>query len=228
MSFQSVDIVMVRHAQSRWNAERRYQGHECLGLSELGLSQAEALAESLAAAFPDLHAVVCSDLKRVRQTAAPFLAATGREARFDRRWREIDVGAWAGMLRAEAAERFPDEMAAWQLGEDVRRGGGETFAEMRARIWDALTDLAVRSVAEQEGCVETLPVLVFAHGGPIRVASTSVLGLPPLGHRWINEPINCAITQIRVDVNDGAAVEATLLDHDRRLISTAVEGIVTK
>ncbi|WP_147915723.1 histidine phosphatase family protein [Ruania zhangjianzhongii] len=222
----SVDIVLIRHAQSQWNAESRFQGHECAGLSALGHRQAGRLAAALTESFPKVHTVVASDLQRVRETAAPYLAATGRSARYDRRLREIDVGTWAGMSREQVREIHPEQMAALDRGEDLARGGGETFAELRARIWGALTDIAAESIAEQAEIAAPAPVLVFAHGGPLRVAAAAALGLPPMGRRWIVEPANCALSHIRMDLVDASCTSATLVDHDVRLIATTREGVL--
>src|SRR5690606_4967351 len=108
-------------------------GQQCTGLSTRGHRQAERLADALTEAFPTVHAVVASDLQRVRETVAPYLVATGRSARYDARLREIDVGTWAGLSDGEAGKAHPEEMAAWLRGEDVARGGGETFSELRSR-----------------------------------------------------------------------------------------------
>lgn len=227
----SVDLVLIRHAQSQWNAESRFQGQECAGLSARGHRQAARLADALTEAFPTVHAVVASDLQRVRETVAPYLAATDRGVRYDARLREIDVGTWAGMREAEAGKAHPEEMAAWQRGDDVARGGGERFSELRSRIWNALTDIAATSLAERAEDAAAAPVLVFAHGGPLRVAAAAALGLPSAGHRWLVEPTNCSLSQIRMDLVDGECTSAALLGHDVRLISTArervaVDGIV--
>lgn len=221
----SLDVVIVRHAQSRWNAESRFQGHACAGLSPLGHEQARLLADPLAEAFPEVRAVVASDLQRVRETAGPYLAATGREARYDPRLREIDVGVWAGMTHDEVWAAYPEQMAALQRGEDLPRGGGETFADLRARIWGTLSELAVQTAAEQSGSGALAPLLVFAHGGPLRVAAAAALGLPSGGHGWVVEPTNCSLTRIRMEVADGVVASARLVDHDVRLIAVAREKV---
>ena len=64
-------LVLVRHGESLWNAEGRLQGQGGTGLSELGHQQAELVAAYLCERFPDVTAVVGSDLQRVAQTAQP-------------------------------------------------------------------------------------------------------------------------------------------------------------
>jgi broad specificity phosphatase PhoE len=119
-----VRLFVVRHGRTAWNAEGRYQGHADPPLDALGEVQAEATARILAGHRPGL--LVVSDLRRAVATAAPLARASGLDPVVDPRLREVDLGAWEGLTRAEAAQRFPDEMASWEAGADIARGGGET------------------------------------------------------------------------------------------------------
>ena len=78
-------------------------------------------------------AIVSSDLSRALDTAHTVGAECGLEVAVDPRLREINLGAWEGLTRAEARSQFTEEYARWQAGEDARRGGGETYAEVGAR-----------------------------------------------------------------------------------------------
>jgi len=179
-------LVLVRHGESIWNAQGRVQGHGGTGLSRRGHAQARATAEVLAYRYPDAGLLVRSDLQRVAETAAPTEARLGVEVRVDERLREIDVGTWSGLIYAEIEERDPLGFQAWSTrgDRDVRRGGGETFAELRERVWPAILELS--------GARGT--VLVFTHGGPIRVAVASALGLPAQGETRLAGPGNCSLT----------------------------------
>ncbi|WP_432938784.1 histidine phosphatase family protein [Kribbella sp. CA-253562] len=202
----TVELVLLRHGESLWNAEDRYQGQQGTGLSPLGRHQAKLAAEYLA--DTPFDAVVASDLQRVTETLRPYLDNVRRtvpkSARFfgrdedgvriDPRWREIDVGTWGGRTFAEVLAEEPDVVAAFARGEDVARGGGETFAHLRARVWDAVRDIAASGARR---------VLVGTHGGPIRVAAASALRLPPGGQVLLDPPVNCSLTTIRV--TDGAS-----------------------
>src|SRR5690625_4014310 len=88
-------LHLVRHGEAVWNAEGKYQGQADSGLTAAGREQAARAALWLRA-LPRVDGVACSDLPRVRDTAAPFLDATGHDARVDPRLREIDVGSWPG------------------------------------------------------------------------------------------------------------------------------------
>lgn len=179
-------LLLVRHGESHWNAQGRLQGHADSGLTAAGVAAAAATADFLRRTVSDVALIVRSDLARVAGTAAPAEAAFDVEVRADERLREIDVGTWSGLTWPEVAERDPDTLTAWRSGQDVARGGGETFAQLRRRVWDCLTGLT-----DVDGTV-----LVFTHGGPIRVAVAAALGLPPLGERLLAPAGNCSLTEL--------------------------------
>jgi probable phosphoglycerate mutase len=187
-----VRLVLVRHGESLWNVEERYQGQADSGLTANGFEQARAAAAVLLARFgrPDL--VVTSDLPRAADTAAAYLRHLDIDAKHDARLREIDVGTWTGRTFAEIAEAYPDDLAAFNRGVDVRRGGGETFAELRKRVWQALTEAAHAAADGRAGGT----VIVFTHGGPIRVAAAAALRLPVPGHTSFAPPVNASLTVI--------------------------------
>ena len=184
----TLTVHLVRHGEAVWNAEGKYQGQADSGLTALGHQQARRAAAWLQA-LPRIDGVVSSDLPRVRDTAEPFLVATGHEATLDARLREIDVGTWAGRTFGEVARDEPDVVEAVARGEDLRRGGGETFAETRLRVSAALDDLAA---AHESGAV----LVVFSHGGPIRLATAAALDVPSPGHHRIASPDNCSVTTL--------------------------------
>lgn len=179
-------VVLIRHGESLWNAEGRMQGQQGTGLSRLGAAQAELTAAALARAYPDAALIARSDLQRVAETAAPAEALIAAPVEVDERLREIHLGTWSGMKRADVATADADGLSAWMRGEDVRRGDGETFSELRERVWEALLALSEK--------VGEGTALVFTHGGPIRVAVTLALGLPAGGERRLAPSANCALT----------------------------------
>lgn len=182
-------LLLVRHGESLWNAENRLQGHGGTGLSPLGHAQAQATAEHLAKTYREVSLIVRSDLPRVAETAAPTEALVDAEVRLDERLREIDVGFWSGLTWDEVAVRDPEGLRRWRAGEDVARGGGETWAQLRARVWPALNDL------HDVGGL----VLVFTHGGPIRIGVAAALDLPLFGEERLAPVANCSLTEIGFD-----------------------------
>lgn len=156
-------LLLVRHAESTWNASGRWQGQSDVPLSPRGRLQARALAARLYGAALDRR--VCSDLSRAAETAA----ALGEPAEPDPRLREIDVGAWAGLGRAEVAERFPEQVMGLRRGERVRIGGGESMDEFEARVDGVFDELRATHAGQR--------VLAVTHGGVIRALLTRILGV---------------------------------------------------
>jgi probable phosphoglycerate mutase len=149
-------LLLVRHGETDWNLERRWQGHADPGLNGTGRRQSEELAARLAS--ERLDALYSSDLTRARETAEVVGESLGLPVRLDTRLREVDVGEWSGLTSAEVELRHPDGF------ERRRRGGtgweqGESYDSMGARVLEALLDIAARHPSER--------VLVVTHGGPM-------------------------------------------------------------
>src|SRR5579875_3211429 len=127
-----VDLVVVRHAQSTWNAEGRWQGWADPPLSALGRDQAVRAAAGLRA-HPPVR-VVASDLRRAAETGGIIAAALGRPCALDADLREYDAGEWSGLRRSEISARWPDDLAAWDAGALDRTPGGEDPRALVARM----------------------------------------------------------------------------------------------
>lgn len=157
-------VVLVRHGQSIWNAAGIYQGQAGPGLTALGREQARLVAEHAFRRYDDVGLIAHSDLERVVETAAPTVQRLAAPVRTDPRLREIDLGPWTGRSHDEVAASDPGGMAAWRRWE---RTPGEGLPDFRARARAALADLL-----DLGGTV-----LVFTHGGVIRVLIGAALGL---------------------------------------------------
>jgi glucosyl-3-phosphoglycerate phosphatase len=164
-------LVLVRHGESIWNAERRIQGQSCAGLSPRGHAQAAAAAVALAAAFPDGR-LVTSDLQRTRETVAPLEAALGRDADVDARLRERSFGDWEGRLRTEVADGDVERWQRWLAGEDVvGEVGGESARDLADRVEPVLRELLDTT---DDGDV----TIAVTHGGPVWQGVHRVVGVP--------------------------------------------------
>lgn len=207
-----VELTLIRHGESIWNAEHRYQGQQGPGLSPLGHQQAAHAAEFLEREFKPFDLVLASDLPRVQETAQPWIKLTGRTPITDPRWREIDAGAWSGLFREDVQDRFADEYLTFRRGEDVARGGGESFAMFRRRVVDAMTELVLH--AARDIAARPAQVLIFTHGGCIEMCSAEALGLPPMKHTWLRPVINCSVTRLGYTVGNGELTAMSLLDYN--------------
>src|SRR5437764_15194656 len=92
-------VVLLRHGRTEWNATGRFQGQMDSPLDGIGRAQAEAAAVAVAPMRPD--AIVTSDLSRAMDTAAAVAAEAGVEPVTDPRLRELFLGSWQGLTRAE-------------------------------------------------------------------------------------------------------------------------------
>jgi glucosyl-3-phosphoglycerate phosphatase len=158
-------LLLVRHGQSEWNADRVLQGHADVQLSDLGRAQAASLAPVVKALAPDQAAT--SDLVRASATAA-ILGYP--HARPEPALREIDVGAWQGRSIPELMAKDAENYARWRAG-NYRPDGGEDWGGFVARVEDA-----IRSECRPVGAGT---LLVVCHGGVIRAAMEAFLGLRP-------------------------------------------------
>jgi len=152
-------IVLVRHAQSEWNATGRWQGHADPPLSTEGELQARALAERMAGEPAAL--LVSSDLRRALRTAEWLGTVLGIDPKIDPHLRELDVGAWSGLRREEIEAVDAEGLARFESGDPrVRPGGGESRSAIRRRARRAI----VRWIAaEPHG-----RIVVVTHLGFIR------------------------------------------------------------
>ena len=179
-------LVLARHGETDWNAIGRWQGHADPPLNDTGRGQAAVLAARLADAGID--AIVSSDLARAVETATIVGAALGLEVARDRALREIDVGSWSGLTRAEVAARFPEGYARWQAGEIGH--DGETREQLTERVVAALHGVAAANRGRK--------VLVVTHGGSIRAARRHATEAPG------DAVPNCGI--VVLEVRDGSLV----------------------
>jgi len=154
------EIYLARHGETPFNAERRFQGHLPVPLTERGRAQAAELAE--AASAKGFVALYASPLARARETAGIVGARIGLEPREDARFAETDTGHWTGRLFAEVRAEAPGRFDAWASGEeDFAFPGGESFAQQRARVLAGIHDVRA---AGHPG-----PVLIICHRQAMRL-----------------------------------------------------------
>ena len=182
---------MVRHGETNWNRDNRFQGHADPPLNETGRRQARALARDLR--DDRLSALYTSPLQRAAETAAIVARELELEVRLLEALREVDVGSWSGLTRAEVEDRFPEGYRRWL---DYGHGwdDGETYADLGRRVLAGLVEIAATHPGER--------VLAVTHGGPIRSALAAATGVKFAdARRSINVVGNCAV--VRLAIRDG-------------------------
>lgn len=165
-------IILIRHGETAWNAERRLQGHLDIPLNAEGERQARAMAQALA--HEDFDLLVSSDLSRAAATARA-LANVGREPKdvlLDPALRERAYGAFEGLLYADIEKRYPEEFAAWQRRDvEAVMPHGERFAESFHQFYDRCVGAILRLAAQRKH------VAIVAHGGVLECAYRAALGI---------------------------------------------------
>ena len=180
-------LLLVRHGETAFNRERRWQGQHESPLSAEGQAEVQALASRIAAEGPG--ALYSSDLPRARETAAAIASVTALEPIFDARWREVDVGEWLGLTPEEVEARYPEGYARWLAG-GTGWDQGESYLEMAERGMAAVREAA----SEHAGA--THPVVCVTHGGVIRAIVIQVLGMPPEARRLLATGPTASLTEI--------------------------------
>ena len=205
---ETTRVLLVRHGQSRGNAELRFGGHSPTPLSELGHRQAEATARALVK--ERVTALYSSDLLRAVQTAEPLARATGLDVTRTAALRERSVGQMEGLTFEEAAAAHPDEYAAL-LRRDFEHvlAGGESYRQ-----------LLDRAAAELDRAVEANrggAVALFSHTGTICILALHLMGAldaPALKPVWLSSS-NCGVT--RFTIEHGGLIRINAANDTRHL-----------
>jgi probable phosphoglycerate mutase len=186
-------IHLVRHGETDWNRELRWQGHSNVPLNERGRTQARKLADTLSGT--PFAAVYSSDLRRASETARIVADRLSLPVQTDEDLREIDVGSWEGFTLADLEARVPDAVARWEEKGEHGWEDGESHAAMMVRVRNAIGSIAARHEGER--------VLVFSHGGPIRALKALAAGFDyPRDRRSVPQTDYCEMCVIAIE--DGA------------------------
>jgi probable phosphoglycerate mutase len=187
-------LLLVRHGETDWNRQGRFQGQIDIPLNDRGLEQAQAAAEFLAST--PIQRAYTSAMARPRQTAEAILACHPNVPLVSTRGlREIGHGHWEGRLESEIATDWPELLAAWKRApETVQMPEGENLQQ----VWDRSLETWQRIVGSLDND-ET--ALVVAHDAVNKTLICNLLGLEPR-HIWAVKQGNGGVTVI--DYPNGA------------------------
>jgi len=177
-------LYLVRHGETDWNVEGRWQGQADVPLNENGRAQAARIA--LALAGVGLKAIYSSDLLRARETAQALAERSSAPLHLDPRLREIHQGEWQGLLVAEIQARYGEAFRS-RLEDplSVAPPGGETAEQVKVRVVSAIEAIREQYPSDR--------VAVVSHGFAIAVIQVHYLGrsirqvwdLVPENDEWI-------------------------------------------
>ena len=186
-------ILCIRHAQSVWNAEGRWQGQADPPLSAHGREEARAVAAALDGL---VEHVVSSDLLRALETAEIVAGELGLgEVAIEPDLREIGIGEWSGLTRDEIEERWPGGISGWRSG-DFSPPGAEDREAFVARVLRGLEAVARN---------DRRPALVVTHGGAIgrleqHLGVNPGVPMPRLSGRWFDVGSQFSTIGDRIDL----------------------------
>jgi len=181
-----LQVYLVRHGETQWNAERRIQGQSDSPLTAKGEEQAKQVAER--ARNLGITHVIASDLGRTQQTARIIADVCGCDIILDSRLRELDMG----VLEKRHVDSLTEEEESWRRAlvngtEDGRIPDGESMQELSVRMHEALA----ACLKLPEG---SRPLLV-SHGIALGCLVSTILGLPAWAERRLRLR-NCSLSRI--------------------------------
>lgn len=190
-------IFLVRHGETIWNANGRFQGHTDVPLSENGIAQANKLALRLKK--EKIHAFYSSDLSRAKETAEILAQQHQLPVKYLPDLREINFGQWEGLTYKEISDNYGDITEQWwsnPLATQIPEG--ESLQEVANRCSRAIHDIVVKHSGET--------VVIAVHGGIIRVLISLALGID-LNNYWKLRADNVALSILEYHTPDKAILE---------------------
>ncbi len=177
-------IIVVRHGETDWNREGRFQGDLDVPLNEHGLKQAEIL--SIALAKEKIDIIFSSPLRRALDTAKAIAMRQSAPIFVKDELKEISFGEWEGLLASEVKRRYSEVYEIWKREpEKALVPSGESLEMVLHRVNSLLYPMLDRYDKET--------VLIVGHGGVNKVLFCSLLGLP-LSYFWVFRQDNASLS----------------------------------
>jgi alpha-ribazole phosphatase len=182
-----MNLILVRHGETDWNRQKRFQGHIDIPLNSQGIWQAQQAARALADL--GIEQLFSSNLLRAQITAEAIAGVCGCAVQTDPRLREKGFGNWEGLTYAEIKEQDADGFARWREDPSFYTpSGGEGFevaARRVARAWQEIEAVAAETVA------------LVSHGGTLRILLRQLLGLAPDSY-WHIKLDNASLSILKI------------------------------
>lgn len=187
------ELILIRHGETDWNRELRFQGQIDVPLNAVGHEQARRLGVRLAGEAA--HLLVCSDLIRTQQTALPIseqrLQPFAREAVLECALREQNFGLVDGMSVDDIKAQHPQDWAQWvRFESDYAFAGGESTRQFHVRVMAAVRGLALAHTGQT--------LVVVTHGGVLDMIYRTARALPLSGPRQSDIP-NAGLNRVRIE-----------------------------
>ena len=170
----SVKLFLIRHGQTVWNLEGRYQGDKDINLTNVGIKQAELAAKYLSQV--NFSCIYTSPLRRAMDTASIIAKDKNEKIILRNNLREMSFGNWEGMKFEEINVKYNDDYQKW-LNDPFCNSptGGESFKSLNKRTFGEINNI----INENE---DGSSIAIVTHGGVIVSLLVHWLKIPP--SRW--------------------------------------------
>jgi probable phosphoglycerate mutase len=196
---KATTFFLIRHGETEWNRDGRWQGHADVPLSMRGREQAQALAQRLADERIAVDYIYASDLSRASETAQIVARKLGMPVHTLPDLRELHLGSWSGLTRSQIMQRFPGALVTFHHAHD-----GETRTVFGDRVSNAVATLAQQHPGQR--------LMLVTHGGVIRTLLLRLYERHGQPHAHVPPITNTSITELSVQagswrvlhISDGA------------------------
>ena len=197
-----MNLILVRHGETAWNTERRWQGQLDIPLNGKGQWQARRVAQALA--DRPITRLISSDLQRAHATAKSIAAVCGRPVTTDRRLREMSFGAWEGLTYSEIMDSDAESYKQWKENPAANTPSGGEGLEAAAR--------RVGQVWREIEQVDAETIVLVSHGGTLRILLRYLLGLPPEAY-WQFKIDNASLSHVQIRPTGNTLVSLNDIRH---------------
>jgi alpha-ribazole phosphatase len=195
-----ITLWLVRHGQTDWNAQKRYQGHSDIPLNAIGQEQAQQVAHRLKR--EKLHAIISSDLQRTTQTATSIAAHHPHlTLQTNPDLREANFGIFEGLRYKDIIDQHQAMAEAWFADPNTPPDGGEKLTTVFQRVQHLRQHIEAEYARKR--------VLLVGHDGALRLLLCDLLGLPAAQY-WRFNVDPCSLS--RVNIYPGGAILIRLND----------------
>jgi broad specificity phosphatase PhoE len=198
-----MEIHLLRHASTKWNEEKKYLGATDIPLSEKGEAEARGWKLPISA---ENALFISSSMLRARQTME--LLFPGQPYLVDERLREMHLGSWEGKTREEVAPFLSEQAKAQEYnGMDFREHGGETLAEVQARMLAWVADLQKTGAKKVVAVSHRATITSFyalATGWKIDSKPAERLLFPRLHSFFIDTDSQIRINRVNIPLESGS------------------------
>ena len=209
------ELLFIRHGETDWNRQQRFQGQIDVPLNATGVQQAARLAQRLATETHDQ--LFSSDLQRALQTAAPLASAWQMPAVAVAGLREQSFGVLEGLDVPTIQARHPELWQLWlRQDADFAPLGGESLRQFHGRVLGAVKELVATAIASDQPGARHPRLVVVTHGGVLDMLWRSVHGLSLSGLRECAIP-NTGVNRLRWS---GDALHIEVWGDETHLLAT--------